>query len=272
MERAVTVFTQHFSGYVDQAVERVLAAKIPLYVNIPREALRGAIARAITAVKQDIEEGTTSAYPTYMSQVGRLRAQSGAPVSEMIVGLDIGFQVVTDDIKQTFRDDLAPQLWWAERRREISYAGAIAVTNAFYQAREEIIAEQNREILKIAAPIIPLHEGILLMPVVGAITAERASHIIESLLDGIARQRSQAVIIDVTGMHTADETATDHLLRAARAARLLGAQVILVGISAAIAITFARTDENLDGITVLGDLTSGVEHALRLRGRAIARI
>src|SRR6185369_10324370 len=99
--------------------------------------------------------------------------------------------------KQTFGDELAPQLWWAERRREISYAGAIAVTNAFYQAREEIIAEQNRQILEIAAPIIPLHEGVLLMPVVGAITAERASHIIESLLDGIARQRSQAVIIDV---------------------------------------------------------------------------
>ena len=73
-------------------------------------------------------------------------------------------------------------------------------------------------------------------------------------------------------MHAADETATDHLLRAARAARLLGAQVILVGISPTIAITFARAGANLEGITILGDLTSGIEHALRLRGRIITRL
>ncbi len=94
--------------------------------------------------------------------------------------------------------------------------------------------------MMLAAPIIPLHEGVLLMPIVGSITPERAAHIIEALLDGIARQRSQAVLIDVTGMNAADETATDHLLRAARSARLLGAAVILVGLSPQIAVTLAR--------------------------------
>jgi rsbT co-antagonist protein RsbR len=272
MERAVKVFTQHFEMYLDYATESVMAAEIPVYANVPREVLRTLIGRAFSMVKQDLEQGTTSAYSEYLSQAGARRAENGTPIGEMISGLDLGFQVVTDDFKVTFVDDLAPRLWWAERRREISYAGALAVTTAFYEAREAIIAAQNREIMVLAAPIIPLHEGVLLMPIVGAITAERAAHIIEALLDGIARQRSQAVIIDVTGMNAADETATDHLLRAARAARLLGAAVILVGINPTIAITFARAGANLGGITVLGDLTSGVEHALRLRGRAITRL
>ena len=201
-----------------------------------------------------------------------MRAQNGTPTGELIAGLDLGFQVVSEDFKAIFDDDLAPRLWWEERRREISYAGALAVTNACYRARETILAEQHREIMELAAPIIPVHEGVLLMPSVGAITAERAAHIIEALLDGIARQRSQAVITDVTGLGAADETATDYLLRAARAARLPGARVILVGISAALAVTFAKAGADLGGITVLGDLTSGVEHALRLRGRAITRI
>jgi rsbT co-antagonist protein RsbR len=272
MERAVKVFAQHFEGYLDRATARVVAAGIPAYVNVPVEVLRPLIGRAFSMVQQDLEQGTTTAYPEYLSQAGKLRAQRGAPVGEMIFGLDLGFQVVSDDFKDVFGDDLEPRLWWEERRREISYAGALAVTNAYYQAREAIIGEQHREILELAAPILPLHEGVLLMPIVGAITAERAAHLIEALLQGIARQRSQAVIIDVTGLGAADETATDHLLRAARSSRLLGAQVILVGISAALAVTFAKAGADLGGIMVLGDLASGVEHALRLRGRAITRM
>jgi rsbT co-antagonist protein RsbR len=272
MERAIKVFAEQFEGYLDRATDRVAAANIPVYADVPREVLRPLIGRAFSMVKQDLDQGTTSAYPGYLGQAGKLRAQRGTPIGEMISGLDLGFQVVSDNFKELFGDDLAPRLWWEERRREISYAGALAITNAYYQAREAIIAEQHREIMELAAPIIPLHEGVLLMPIVGAISAERAAHLIEALLQGIARQRSQAVIIDVTGLGAADETATDHLLRAARASRLLGAQVILVGISAALAITFAKAGADLGGITVLGDLTSGVEHALRLRGRAITRI
>jgi rsbT co-antagonist protein RsbR len=79
------------------------------------------------------------------------------------------------------------------------------------------------------------------------------------------------VIIDVTAMRATDESATDHLLHAAQAARLLGAQVILVGISPEVARTFTRTGAKLGGLTILGDLTSGVEHALRLLGLAIAK-
>ncbi|MEP7126175.1 MAG: STAS domain-containing protein [Byssovorax sp.] len=272
MERGIRVFTEHFEGYLDRATDRVLAAEIGVYASIPRPALRALIGRAFATVKRDLDEGTTSAYPEYLSQVGKVRAQSGMPIGEMIAGLDIGFQVVSDHFKSIFGDDLAPRLWWEERRREIGYAGALAVTNAFYQAREAIIAGQHREIMELAAPIIPLHEGVLLMPIVGAITAERAAHIIEALLDGIARQRSHVAILDVTGLGAADETATDHLLRAARSARLLGTRVILVGISPALAVTFAKAGADLGGITVLADLTSGVEHALRLRGRAITRI
>lgn len=271
MERAIEVFVEHFQEYLDETTERVILAGIPVYINIPRDVLRGVIARAFTTVREDIERGTTSAYPTYLGQVGRTRAQNGTPVGEVISGLDHGFQVVTDDFQAVFGDNLTPRLWWEERRRELSYAGALAVTNEFYTIREAIIGAQHREILRLAAPIIPLHAGVLLMPLVGVIDAERAAHIIESLLQSITRQRSQAVIIDVTGMLAADESATDHLLHAAHAARLLGAQVILVGITPDLARTFTKAGTRFGGLTILGDLTSGVEHALGLLGWAITK-
>ncbi len=178
MERAVEVFVEHFQDYLDEATDRVILAGIPVYVNVPREDLRGAISRATTTVRS----------------------------------------------------------------------------------------------LQLAAPILPLHEGVLLIPLVGRINAERAAHVIQSLLASIMRQRSQAVIIDVTGMNATDESATDHLLHAAQAARLLGAKAILVGISPNVARTFTKAGTDLGGLTILGDLASGVEYALRLLGRAITRI
>jgi rsbT co-antagonist protein RsbR len=272
MERAIEVYVEHFQEYLEESTERVILANIPVYVNIPREALHGAIGRSFTAVKEDLERGTTTSYPTHLRNVGKARAQNGTPIGEIIAGLDLGFQVVTDDFKAIFGDDLAPRLWWEERRRELSYAGALAITSEFYTAREALIRAQHREILKLTAPLIPLHQGVLLMPLVGVITAERASYIIESLLQSITQHRSQAVIIDVTGMITVDESATDHLLHAAHAARLLGAHVIAVGIKPTLARGLARAGINLAGITILGDLTSGVEHALRLLGLAITRL
>jgi rsbT co-antagonist protein RsbR len=272
MERAVEVYVEHFQKYLELATDRVILAKIPVYINIPREALHTAIGRSFGAVKEDLERGTTSAYPAHLRKVGRARAQNGTPIAEMISGLDIGFQVVTDDFKAIFGDDLAPRLWWEERRRELSYAGALAITEEFYTAREAIIGAQHREILKLTAPLIPLHEGALLMPLVGVITAERASYILESLLEGITRHRSQAVVIDVTGMLTDDASAMDHLLTAAHAARLLGAKVIVVGINPELARTIAKAGLNLGGITILGDLTSGMDHALRLLGLAITSV
>lgn len=272
MERAVQIYVAHLPDYLDKATEAVIGARIPVYINIPREALHGAISRSFHAVKEDLENGTTVVYPRHLRNVGRARAQNGTPIGEIIAGLDIGFQVVTDDFKAIFGDDLAPRLWWEERRRELSYAGALAITDEFYTAREAIIREQSGEILKLSAPIIPLHEGALLMPLVGVITRERASYIIESMLEGISRHRARSIIVDVTGMVILDETATTPLIQAAHAARLLGTKVIVVGISPELAKDLARSGADIGGVTILGDLTSGVECALRLQGLAITRL
>ena len=271
MERAVKVYIEHLSDFVDQAVDRVLAAKIPLYAGMPREALRAAIARAFAAVAEDLTRGTTATYSAYLGQVGIQRAQHGAPINQMMIGLDHGFQVVSDHFEQAFADDLPAQLWWAERRREIGDSGFFALTDAFYTARDATIAEQHAQLLRLSAPIIPLHVGVLMLPLVGTLDEARAQRVIHALLDGVARHRSEVVILDITGVPFVDEAVAGHLVHAAQAARLLGAQVILVGIGPTIAATIVQTGINLGGITILANLEKGVEYALRLRGLAIMR-
>jgi rsbT co-antagonist protein RsbR len=269
MERAIKRFTDLVPRYVERSVDRIIATKSGFYSSLPREVLRAAIARSYATVEQDVVAGTTQAYPDYLRQLGVTRAKQGASIKEMIHGLDHGFVVVTDDFEETFADDIDARFWWSERRREISYAGVVAVTDAYYAARESLIMEQNREILKLSAPMIPVYTGVLVLPLVGAVTAERAGLILQSLLASIAREQSQAVIIDVTGVHDVDQSVAEHLLQAARAAGLLGAKVILVGIRPAVADTIVRAGIDFRDIVVLANLKSGLEHALRLQGRAI---
>lgn len=257
---------------VERSVDRVLSLNIPVYKGMPREVLRALVGRAFVKVGEDLKTGTPSVYPEYLRNLGLQRAAHGTPIREMIYGLNQGFDVVSETFKEVFPDDLEARLWWEERKHQISHAGALALTDAYYTAREAIIAEQHAQILRLSAPIVPLYSGVLLLPIVGALSQERSALILESLLESIARQRTEVVIIDVTGMHAECDDVAGQIARAARAAALLGARVIVVGISASVAVIFARGGVDLGGVTVLGDLKSGVERALQLKGRAITEI
>ncbi|MFN8476375.1 MAG: STAS domain-containing protein [Kouleothrix sp.] len=109
----------------------------------------------------------------------------------------------------------------------------LAISQLFAAARRRIINTQNARLRELYTPIIPLYNGILASPLVGAIDAYRAGQVMESLLTGISQQQADVVIISITGVPMVDTDVANYLLMATRAARLLGANIILVGISAA---------------------------------------
>jgi hypothetical protein len=100
MERAVTVFNQHFASYLDQATERVLAAASAVHASVPRDVLRGAISRAFSMVKQDLELGTTSAYPEYLSQARVILVEISPEIAITFAkaGADLGGIIVLGDL------------------------------------------------------------------------------------------------------------------------------------------------------------------------------
>lgn len=272
MERVISVFTQHLAEYTDQAVDRVMSAELPFYARFAREDLKEMIARVFDALHRDILGGTVHHYPSLFEHIGQERAWQGAPISDLIRGPLIGFQVVSDHMRRAFAGDLEAQLWWAERRHEIAHAGVASMNEAYFRGREEVIAEQHAHIQRLSAPIIPVTRGVLVMPIVGTLDETRAERVIEALLTRINLARAEVVIIDITGVAHVDTGVAAVLGKAAAATRLLGAQVILVGISPEIAQTIVRMGISLGGITTLATLESGVVHALRLQSKAIADI
>lgn len=129
--------------------------------------------------------------------------------------------------------------------------------------QEQIIAGQEAMLRELSTPLIPLAEGLVAMPLIGGIDSRRAQMVIETLLQGISETRATTAIIDITGVPVVDTQVADALLRAAQAASLLGARIILTGIRPEVAQTLVSLQVDMRGITTHSTLQSGVADALR---------
>lgn len=137
----------------------------------------------------------------------------------------------------------------------------------------QALYEQQRTledtIAQLAAPVVPLFEGVLLLPLIGSIDSRRAQQILEHLLTNIAERAADVAIIDITGVPIVDTAVANYLLQTIRAARLLGTQVIVTGIRAPIAQTLVNLGIDLGDIITRNTLREGIAAALAVLGYEI---
>ncbi len=133
--------------------------------------------------------------------------------------------------------------------------------------QEQLIAAQREALREVSTPLIPLAKDVLVMPLVGAIDSSRAQQIMEVLLEGIALHQAEIVLLDISGVHVVDTQVADALLRAARAVQLLGARIILTGISAEVAQTIVHLGADMSRIMTRANLQDGLHYALEERPR-----
>jgi anti-anti-sigma regulatory factor len=152
----------------------------------------------------------------------------------------------------------------AELEREIEERTRMQEENLRLQ--QEMIEAQQRAIQELSAPIIPVLEGVIIMPLIGSIDASRARDITRSLLVGIRQHSAKVVILDITGVPIVDSGVAAGLNKTVQAARLKGARTIITGVSEAVAETIVDLGIDWSGIETLGDLRTGLRVALSDRG------
>jgi len=86
---------------------------------------------------------------------------------------------------------------------------------------------------------------------------------LETLLTGIQDQQADLAIIDITGVNFVDTQVAHALIQAARAVKLLGAQVVLTGLRPEVAQTLVSLGVDLSDIVTRGTLQSGIAYGLR---------
>src|SRR3989442_940846 len=143
---------------------------------------------------------------------------------------------------------------------------ASTVGVGFVQERERIIRQQQEAIRELSTPVLQVRDRLLILPIIGVIDPQRARQLTEQLLRGIRANRAKVVVVDITGVPSVDATVANHLVQTVDASRLMGANVIVTGLSSEIAQTLVTIGVDLGKINAVGDLQGGIEEAERLLG------
>jgi anti-anti-sigma regulatory factor/HAMP domain-containing protein len=253
-----------------QAALWVVNLNIPLKV-IAAEANRltlqmvviGGILTTFALILLGIAAGRIAQPIRRVTDMARLVAEGNLEVSVDVRSLDeVGMLASTfNDMTARLREMLRQ-----EEERTVELQREVAERERLQQ---EVIDAQRRAIQELSAPVIPVMDRIIVMPLIGSIDSMRARDITRALLVGIREQRAKVVILDITGVPLVDSGVASHLNKTIQAARLKGAHTIVTGISDAVAETIVDLGIDWKGIDTVGDLQTGLRTALAQMGQYI---
>jgi rsbT co-antagonist protein RsbR len=149
---------------------------------------------------------------------------------------------------------------------------AITVSVSFVEERERTIRRQQEAIRELSTPVLQVRDRLLILPIIGVIDSHRAKQLTEQLLRSIRANRARVVVMDITGVPSVDSEVANHVVQTIEAARLMGASVIITGLSAGVAQTLVTIGVDLSKINAVGDLQSGIEEAERILGYKVALV
>lgn len=282
--------TPTLTGEESSELLRELVAHLREQRTLLREewARRITEAKLLTAMsKEEIFAEATSVYDNYVEalETGTFEALQAYArnLSERIIPRGVETHEVVG-IVLLLRDVLARSLFGKYQRdfdklnRILDAyepaANRIANTVAvgFVQERERVIRQQQEAIRELSTPVLQVRERLLILPIIGVIDAQRARQLMEQLLRGIRTNRAKVVVIDITGVAAMDATVANHLVQTVEASRLLGAIVIVTGLSPEIAQTLVNIGVDLGKMNTVGDLQGGIEEAERLLGYKVVQL
>lgn len=135
------------------------------------------------------------------------------------------------------------------------------IVDALVFERERVIRQQQEAIRELSTPVLQIRDRLLLLPIIGVIDTHRARLITESLLKAIRANRAKVVVMDITGVATIDSKVANHVIQTVTAAKLMGATVIVTGLSAEVAQSLVVLGIDLTKLKTVGDLQGGLEEA-----------
>jgi rsbT co-antagonist protein RsbR len=202
-------------------------------------------------------------------RLGRLYARAGLE-SRAFLG---AFRAMMSGIAQRIAADERQPAEILARIAALERLGAFDVgliVDAIVAEGERVIGLQQESILELSTPVLRLRDGLVILPIIGVLDTDRARRLTEQLLEGIHEARARIVVLDVTGVPLVDSKVAGHLILTVEAARVMGAEAIVTGLSPAVAQTLATLGLELSGLLTAGDLQSGLEMAERLLARRAA--
>jgi rsbT co-antagonist protein RsbR len=219
-----------------------------------------------------LETGSVEALQAYARDLSERIIKRGVDTPEVVGIVLLLRDVLARSLFEKYQDnfDVLNRVLDAYEPAANRIATTVAV--GFVQERERIIRQQQQAIREVSTPVLQVRERLLILPIIGIVDSERARQLTEQLLRGVRSNRARVVVMDITGVPSMDATVANHLVQTVEAARLLGATVIVTGLSPEIAQTLVTIGVDLTKMNTVGDLQGGIEEAEILLGYRVTNV
>jgi rsbT co-antagonist protein RsbR len=187
----------------------------------------------------------------WASKVADLTIQYGIPLTHCLQIISL-FRPV---IWEIFNEEL--------EQKRISPLSVVRITEKV----DKLIDKNSSKLMKIAysaleelsVPVVPITQGLVVIPLVGSIDTQRAKLIMDVSLNEGSRLNVENVVFDLSGVPILDTMVSDALFKIISALRLIGIEAIITGIHPSVAQTIANLGIDFAGIKTFGSLQQALE-------------
>jgi PAS domain S-box-containing protein len=134
-------------------------------------------------------------------------------------------------------------------------------------ALAELLREREQTIEEVSTPVVPVLDGVLVVPLIGSLDTERTSRATRAVLSEVTRQGARICILDITGARLVDSHAVTNLTNLVQALKLVGAEAYVTGVGAQVAQTLVGLGLDMRGLRTYRTLAQALAALLDAKGR-----
>lgn len=202
-------------------------------------------------------DATMDKMAEYINQVGKIYEESVGESLELSLAiaqfLNVLSQVALGNLKVRAPLDF---------EMEALTALGKGINQAIEKVSERTILEQLLK--ELSTPVLYTWEGVIVMPLIGTLTSNRAQEAMEKVLNSIMQYHAKVAIIDITGVPIIDSMVAQHLIKTIKAVKILGSDAIITGISAEVASILVKIGIEVEQFTTRTSLREGLQLAIKM--------
>ena len=259
LKEVVSFFKVNVETIKMQWIETMQARGLLMGMDVDQVKKEGE--RILNAYLECLETGDFTGAETYAKGYSKQAIQSGLGSQQIIMDMLTLKGILNRLTFDEYGKDPGKWLKVLEIWETASDTMFAFVPKAFVEAREKIVKQQQEALMELSTPVVRVWDKVLSAPLIGTLDSLRTQLVMETLLQRIVDTQSQVVILDISGIPGVDTLVANHLVRMVTAAKLLGAECIVTGVSSQIAQTLVHLGVDLSGITTRPSMSDGLAMA-----------
>ncbi|WP_158738155.1 STAS domain-containing protein [Alteribacillus sp. YIM 98480] len=265
----------HFSTYIHEkaeplAVEVVDSVLNRMQLDIPDWEKEQAIAMYIELLKffgeslmEEDKEAAPEALIKWSKKNAEMQISSDGEISEIVVRYpptrDIFNEILTR-ISVELDLSLKENAYILKRINNMLDISLNETFFSFKRLSDKYKEDTQAELLKLSAPIVPIKDDIVILPLIGYIDKNRAEHIMDNVVPRIADMEVKHVIADFSGVLTINSQIALSLHQIGEMLRMMGVHVVTAGMRPELVQTVVSSNIELSGIESFANVKQALEN------------